>query len=121
MGKVVETGVAELLSDEGERRALLNEGQIGSRRKRSHIDAAAIMGDRAHFAWREGIIAGVLLTDIMAAFPSVPRWSLIHAMKGKQIDGDLIQWTESFLSNRTVEIVIEGNVLQSHPVEAGVP
>jgi hypothetical protein len=42
-------------------------------------------------------------------------------MKAKKIDGDLIRWTESFLSERTVEMVIEGNVLQSHPVEAGVP
>jgi len=42
-------------------------------------------------------------------------------MKVMRIDGDLIRWTESFLSDRTVEMVIEGNVLQSHPVEAGIP
>jgi len=42
-------------------------------------------------------------------------------MKAKQIDGDLIRWTGSFISDRSVEMVIEGNVLQSHPVEAGVP
>ena len=59
--------------------------------------------------------------DIKAAFPSVVRGRLIHAMKAKQIDGDHIRWTESFLSDRTVEMVIEGTVLQSHLVEAGVP
>jgi hypothetical protein len=59
--------------------------------------------------------------DIKAAFPSVARGRLIHAMKAKKIDGDLIRWTESFLSERTVEMVIEGNILQSHAVEAGVP
>jgi hypothetical protein len=37
------------------------------------------------------------------------------------IDGDLIRWTESFISDRTMEIVCDGNVLQSHPVEAGMP
>jgi hypothetical protein len=42
-------------------------------------------------------------------------------MKVKRIDGDLIRWTESFLSVMTVEMVIEDNVLQSHPVDAGVP
>ena len=41
-------------------------------------------------------------------------------MMAKQIDGDLIRWTESFLSDRTVEMLIEGNILQSHPVEAGI-
>jgi hypothetical protein len=42
-------------------------------------------------------------------------------MKAKKIDGDLIRWTESILSERTVERVIEGNVLQSHHAEGGVP
>jgi len=79
------------------------------------------MVDRAHSAWKEDNITGVFLMDIKAAFPSVARGRLIHAMKSKRIDGDLIRWTKSFLSERTVEMVIEGNVLQSHPMEAGVP
>jgi len=37
------------------------------------------------------------------------------------MDGDLIRWTESFLSERTVEMIIEGNAFEIHPVEAGVP
>jgi len=37
------------------------------------------------------------------------------------MDGDLIRWTECCLSARTVEMVIEGNVMERHPVEAGVP
>jgi len=37
------------------------------------------------------------------------------------MDGDLIGWTESFVSERRVEIVIEGNAMERHPVEAGVP
>jgi len=35
--------------------------------------------------------------------------------------GDLIRWTKSFLSARTVEMIIEGNATERHPVEAGVP
>jgi hypothetical protein len=42
-------------------------------------------------------------------------------MKAQKIDGDLIRWSESCLSERTVEMVIEGNVLQSHSMEEGVP
>jgi hypothetical protein len=48
----------------------------------------------------------VLLMDIQAAFPRVASGRLLHAMKAKKIDGDLIQWTESFVSERTVEMVI---------------
>jgi hypothetical protein len=52
MGKVVEKVVAELLCDEAESRALPSDGQFGSRKKRSAIDAAAIMVDRAHATWK---------------------------------------------------------------------
>jgi hypothetical protein len=121
MGKVMEKVVAELLAEEAERRGLLSDGQIGSRKRRSAIDAAAIMVDRAHAAWREGSVAGVLLMDIKAAFPSVGRGRLVHTMKGKGIDVDLRRWTASFLPDRTVEMVIKGNVMERHLVEAGIP
>jgi hypothetical protein len=97
MGKEVETVVAELLSDEAESRGLLSYGQFGSRRGQSVIDAVAIMVDRAYAAWRDGHIAGVLLMDIKAAFPRVAKGRLVNLMKVRQMDGDLIRWTESFL------------------------
>jgi hypothetical protein len=106
MGKVVEKVIAELLSKEAERRGLLSDGQFGSRKRRSAIDAAAVIVDRAHAAWGEGNITGVLRMDIKAAFPSVVRGRLIHAMESKGINGDFIWWTTSFLSDRTVEMVI---------------
>jgi len=121
MGKVVEKVVAELLSDQAESRALLSDGQFGNRKKMSAMDAAAIMVDRAHAAWKDDNLTGVLLIDIKAAFPSIARGRLIDAMKAKKIDEDLIRWTESFLSERTVDIVMEGNVLKSHPAKAGDP
>jgi len=64
---------------------------------------------------------GVLLIDIKAAFPSMARRRLIKLIMVNGIDGDLIQWTESFLAGRKLEIVIEDNVLQSDHVEPGVP
>jgi hypothetical protein len=121
MGKVVENVVAELLSEEAERRGLLSDGQFGSRKGRSAIDAAAIMVDRAHAAWTNGHIPGVLLMDIKAAFPSVAKGRLVNIMKTRQMDGDHIRWTESFLSDKAVEMIIEGNAMERHPVEAGVP
>jgi hypothetical protein len=76
--------------------------------------------DRGHLAGNEVHITVDHLMDSYAAYRSIPRGRLIHAIQAKRIDGDLIRWTERFLSDRTVEMVIEGNVLLSHPVEAGV-
>ena len=64
MGKVVQNVVAELLSDEAERRGLLSDGTFGSRRGWSAIDPAASMVDTVHAAWNGGQIAGVVVMDI---------------------------------------------------------
>jgi len=90
MGKVIEKVVAELLAEQAERRGLLSNRQFGSRKRGSAIDMAAIMVDRVHAAWREGSLAGVLLMDIKAAFLTVGRGKLVHAMSVMGIDGDLM-------------------------------
>jgi len=56
--------------------------------------------------------------DIKAAFPSVAKGRLANLMKVRQMDGYLIQWTESCLSERMVKMIIERNAMESHPVEA---
>jgi len=78
------------------------------------------MVDRAHAAWTNGHTPDVLLMDIEAAFPSVAKGRLVNSMKVRQMDGDLIRWTESILYERTVEMKIEGNAMERQPVEAGV-
>jgi hypothetical protein len=97
MGKVVEKVVAEVLSDEAERRGLLSNRNFRSRSGRSAIDAAAIMVDRAHTAWRDIHTAGMLLTDIKADFPSVAQRRLVNLVKVRQMDGYFRQRMESFL------------------------
>jgi hypothetical protein len=106
IGNVVENVLAELKSDEAEMRALLRDGQFGSKMRRSAIDPPAIMVDREHASLEEDNITGVLLMNINTPFPSVMRERLIYAMKGKKIDRDLIRWSESYLSERTVEMAI---------------
>jgi hypothetical protein len=63
------------------------------------IDAAAIIIDRAHAAWFEGSIAGVLLMDIKAAFLSVGWWRLVRTVQSKGIEGDLIRSMASCLAD----------------------
>jgi len=42
-------------------------------------------------------------------------------MKVSLKDGDIIQWKESYDSERTAEMIIECNAMEKHTVEAGVP
>jgi len=121
MRNVVEKVVAGLSSADVARRAILSEGHFSSRKGRSTINAASILVDRAHATWTHSHITGVLLMDMKATFTSVAEGRLVNWMKVRQIDGDHIRWTESFLSPRTVETIIDGNTMERHPVDAGVP
>lgn len=42
-------------------------------------------------------------------------------MKVREMEGDLVRWVEGFLSERTLQMMIVGNAVERHPVEAGVP
>jgi hypothetical protein len=121
MGKELERVASELLFEDADRRDLLSDRQFGSRIAWSAIDGAAIMVDRAHAAWTNSHITGVLLMDIKAAFPSVAKGRLVNLMKVRQMDGDVVRWTEGFLSERMLELIFVGNTKDRHPVEAGVP
>jgi hypothetical protein len=69
------------------------------------------MVDRPHAAWKIGHITRLIIMDIHAALPSLVKGRVVNLMQVRQIDGDLIRWTESFLSERTVEMIIEGNTI----------
>jgi hypothetical protein len=58
---------------------------------------------RPHWPLRHRADSGPGLSGfpIKAAFPSIAKGRLVNGMKAKHVDGDLIRWTESFLSERS--------------------
>jgi hypothetical protein len=77
VGKVVEIVVEERRAEVAERRGLLSDGQYGSRNRRLAIDAAAIMVNNAHAAWREGH------TSAKTKSPSSNLFSLLYPQTQK--------------------------------------
>lgn len=92
---------------------------MGAQKSRCAIDAAAIMVDNIHRIWAEKKIGASLLVDVKGAFDYVSRVKLAQRMRQLGIDNDLIGWTQSFLIDRKVEIVIEGHINQEKGVETG--
>jgi hypothetical protein len=62
----------------------------------------------------------LLHIDIKAAFLMVAKGRLVNLMTVRQMEGDLIKWMESFLSERNVERIIKDNAMERHPVKTGV-
>jgi hypothetical protein len=108
IGRLLERIIADGISAQLEANGGLHWGQFCGRKQCSAVDAVAYVMNRTHIAWNNRQIAGLLLMDIKSAFDHVNHRRLLTTMVAKKLDGDLIEWTEDFLTNRTVQITVDG-------------
>ena len=79
------------------------------------------MSDRiARFFKRSGATLAVAL-DISKAFDRVWHAGLLHKLESYGISGQIFGLISSFLSNRRLQLVLDGKLSQEYPVNAGVP
>lgn len=107
IGKVCKNVLADMLSECCEVNHVLHECQMGSRKQRISIHGVAPMVGRMKKAWAEGKLTDLLLMNVMSAFDHVSLNRLLQTMEGLVVDGDLIRWTESFMSEKGVGLVID--------------
>ena len=69
---------------------------------------------------RSGATQAVAL-DISKAFNRVWHADLLHKLKSYGISGQIFGLISSFLSNRQLQVVLDGKSSQEYPVNAGVP
>ena len=61
-----------------------------------------------------------MVLDISKAFDRVWHTGLLHKLKSYGISGQIFGLTLSFLSNRQLQVVLDGKSSQEYPVNAGV-
>ena len=59
--------------------------------------------------------------DFQKAFDSVSHKRLLHKIDHYGISGNLLRWTDGFLSNRRQCVVLSGNTSNWQDVKSGVP
>ena len=121
MGKLVEKVIAGLLSKYCKEFSKLHQEQMGARKQRCAIDVVAYLVHNVQEFWAEKKLAAVLFMDVKEAFDHVSRTKLVERMIELGIDGDLIRWTQSFLTDRKVQLVIDGHDNQEREIETGIP
>ena len=72
-------------------------------------------------AAEHGVLAGVCMVDMSAAFDVVDTELLLEKMKLYGFDIDAIQWKWSYLTYCSQGVYIEGSMSSLLPLEAGVP
>ena len=67
IAKLVERAAAHLIADHLELKRGLHDGQFSCRKRRSCVDAVALLMNRRQQSWREKWVAGTLLMDVKSA------------------------------------------------------
>ncbi|ODM21086.1 hypothetical protein SI65_04139 [Aspergillus cristatus] len=121
LGKVVEKMVATQIAEFCEQKQTLHNGQMGARRHRSAPDAVGCLIEEVHQSWAAKQLAATLFMDIKGAFDHVNAALLVNRLEAMGLDGSLVNWVASFLSDRQVQLVIDGHPGLITPISSGLP
>jgi Reverse transcriptase (RNA-dependent DNA polymerase) len=94
--KVAATAIANFC----EANELLHEGQFGYRKQRNAINAVAKLIYTTEKAWNQKKLLRALFMDVKDAFDYVVKERLLQRMNKLEIPQFLVNWTESFLTDR---------------------
>ena len=100
---------------------LFSDKQYGFRKSRSTADLLTVISERFYRALdRLGEVRAVAL-DISKAFDRVWHAGLLHKLRSYGISGKLLDIISSFLRDRKIKVVIDGQSSSIYCINSGVP
>ena len=121
VSKVFEKLVNNRAVDHLEKCGLFSDFQYGFRSSRSTADLLTVVSDRIARAFNRSGATRALVLDISKAFDRVWHAGLLHKLKSYGVSGQMFGLISSFLSNRRLQVVLDGKSSQEYPVNASVP
>ena len=100
---------------------LLSEAQFGFRIGRNTVTQLLEHFDNILRILEEDENADVVYLDFAKAFDKVDHKILLHKLKSMGIQGKLLTWIEEFITNRTQQVIVEGDKSKTENVRSGVP
>ena len=113
VSKVFEKNVNDRIVDHLERCGIFSDFQYGFRSSRSTADLLTVASDRIAGAFNR--------SGPTRAFDRVWHAGLLHKLKSYGISAEIFALISSFLSNRQLQVVLDGKSSQEYPVNLGVP
>ena len=93
----------------------------GFRSSQSTANLLTVVSDRIARAFNRSGATQAVALNISKTFGKVWHAGLLHKLKSYGISGQIYGLISSFLSNRQVQVVLDGKSSQEYPVNAGVP
>ena len=72
-------------------------------------------------ALSHGLPVDIIYLDYEKAFDKVPHHRLVLQLSKYGITGDILNWIEDYLHNRTQKVRVNGSFSKTSPVKSGVP
>ena len=119
--KILEHIICSKVMDHLQSLNLLSDAQHGFRRKRSCESQLILVINELAESLNNGDQMDVILLDFQKVFDKVPHQKLLVKLQQYGIRGQLHRWINSFLSNRSQTVVLEGAKSEEVKVTYGVP
>lgn len=121
LSKIIEKWVNKNLMKYLNQHDLLHQRQSGFRSCHSTETALIALADSWLRAINEGELVGCVLVDFRKAFDLVDHKLLLEKLRLYKLSNLCLSWFKSYLTNRSQQVVINGNSSKSDDVLYGVP
>ena len=120
-GKIMEVLVKDEMVSHLDKFKLIKKTQHGFSKGRSCTTNLLEFLEKVTCVLDEGHCMDIVYLDFSKAFDMVPTARLLAKVKSHGITGPTLRWLETWLSNRTQRVVINGRCSTWHTVTSGVP
>ena len=121
ISKVFESLMASSIIRHMDSLNLFSDCQYGFRSSRSTADVLTVINERLSRALEAGGQGRAVALDISKAFDKVWHAGLLHKLRGYGISGHLLDLIKSFLSNRQLKVVLDGQQSSCYSINVDVP
>ena len=121
ISKVMETVINSFLVSHLEKEGILSANQFGFRRGLGTADLLTSLQHEWSTTASQGGAVRVLAIDIAGAFDKVSHLGVLSKLSSYGVAGNLLSWLQSYLSSRSLRVVLGGQQSSLKPIAAGVP
>ena len=104
-----------------EENGLFSDSQYGFRSSRSTADLLTVITERVNRALDKQGETRLVALDISKAFDRVWHSGLLHKLRSYGISGKIFEFIDSFLSDRKLKVVLDGQHSSTCSITSGVP
>ena len=119
--KVLEDIIRDCIVDHMNKQCIYSPSQHGFRKQMSCMtQLLEVMNDFTKMI-EDGSDIDVIYLDFKKAFDSVPHVRLLNKLCAYGIQGEILNWIRSFLTNRQQKVRVGGAISTPEPVVSGIP